>query len=112
LQGPHGLGLDRLDADIRSAGGNVLVAALLGLQRDLGLEHPPGHLSPLCDDGQRGAADIINLGRLQDARNKTFAPIKELLYDEVIVHGVPHPNDSIPSVATLPTSVAQIAVWL
>ena len=41
----------------------------------------------------------MDVGRLQDVLNKTFAPIKELLYDEVIVRGVPHSNDGIPSVA-------------
>jgi hypothetical protein len=55
---------------------------------------------------------MTNAERLQDAPNKTFAWIKELLYDEVVVEGVPHANDSIPSGAALLTSLAQIAVWL
>jgi hypothetical protein len=32
--------------------GGVLALQLLGLQSDLGPEHFPGHLSPLCEDGR------------------------------------------------------------
>jgi hypothetical protein len=62
---------------------------LLGLQRHLGLEHLPRHLSALRTDRQRRRSHAVEVWGLQDLLDKTFAPIEELFDDEVVVHGVP-----------------------
>jgi hypothetical protein len=69
--------------------GDVLPLQLLGLQIDLGLENLWGGLSHLGGDGQRGAADVMEVWRLQDVLHKPFAALKELLDDEIMAHGVP-----------------------
>jgi hypothetical protein len=60
---------------------------LLGLQIDLGLENLWGGLSHLGGDGQQGAADVMEVWRLQDVLPKSFAALKELLDDEIMAHG-------------------------
>jgi hypothetical protein len=62
---------------------------LLGLQIDLRLENLWSHLSYPGEDGQRGAADVVEVWRLQDVLHKLFVALKELLDDEIMAHGVP-----------------------
>jgi hypothetical protein len=62
--------------------------ALLGLQLNFGLEHGASYVTHVLPDGQGRRRDAVELYGLQDLLNKTFAPIEELLYDEVMVHGV------------------------
>jgi len=69
--------------------GGCLAFQLLGLQIDLGLENPWGGLSHLGGDGQRGAADVMEVWGLQDVHHKPIAVLKELLDDEIMAHGVP-----------------------
>jgi hypothetical protein len=54
---------------------------------------------PHAKTGAADIADVMDVERLQDAPNKTFAWIKELLYDEITVRGVPYSDDGNPSVA-------------
>jgi hypothetical protein len=72
--------------------GDVLPLQLLGSQIDLGLENLWGGLSHLGGDDQRGAADVMEIGRLQDVLHTLLAALKELLDDQIMAHGV-HPTE-------------------
>jgi hypothetical protein len=60
----------------------------LGLQLNFGLEQGASHVTNVRQDGQGSRRDAMELDGLQDMLKKTFAPIEELLYDEVMVHGL------------------------
>jgi hypothetical protein len=86
---PHGSGVAILDIGVRAAASNILASALLGLPRHFGLEDVPDDLSHLRGEGQRGAGDAVEVGRLQKALDKAFAPLQQRLDDDIVVHGVP-----------------------
>jgi len=76
-------------ASILATGCDVRALQLLGLEIDLGLEKVSGYLAHLREDGQGSRRDAVEVCGLQDILNKTFAPLEQVLYDEVMVHGVP-----------------------
>jgi hypothetical protein len=77
------------DASLRAAGFDVRTFTVLRLQGDLGLEDLSRDMAHLLEDRQGSRRDAVKVGRLQDVLNETFVPSQELLYDEVVVHGVP-----------------------
>jgi hypothetical protein len=62
---------------------------LLGLESELGVEHLPGNLAHLRENRAGRRRNAMEIGRLQDILDTTFAPLREALDDEVMVHGVP-----------------------
>ena len=82
-------GVEVSHAAIPATGHDVGALELLRLQSHLGLENRPRHFSELREDGQRCRGHVVEVWGLQDLLDKTFAPIEELVYDELVVHGVP-----------------------
>jgi hypothetical protein len=87
-------GVDVSYAGILATGCDIRALELLRFPSDLGLEHLPGYRSHLLKDGHGSRRDAVEVRRLQDVLDKTFAPSEELLYDEVMVHGVP-PDEKV-----------------
>ena len=77
-----------------ATGGDGCALQVLGLAMDLRLEHLPRHLSHLLNDGQRSGGNAVEIGGLPNVLHQTFAPREELLYDRVMVHGVP-PDEQV-----------------
>jgi hypothetical protein len=66
--------------------------ATIGWER---AERVSRHRSHRREAGQESRSDMVEVRGLPDMLHKTFAPIEEVLYDEVMVHGVPPDEQGI-----------------
>jgi hypothetical protein len=62
---------------------------LLGFQVNFGLEQGATPITAVLKDSQGSCCHTMEVCGRQDILQKTWAPIEELLDDEVVVHGVP-----------------------
>lgn len=79
-----------------ATGGDVRALELLGLLRAVGLQRVSGDLAHLGDDGQRGAGDAVEFGRLHNVHDHALAPIPQWLDDRAVVPRA-SPSDNINS---------------
>jgi hypothetical protein len=69
------------------AGRDPHTPELLRFQGDLRLENVSRDRVQLRENRQRGTSNVVEVGRLQNALDNALAPIQQLLYDELVVHG-------------------------
>jgi hypothetical protein len=67
---------------------------LLGFQVNFGLEQGATPITAVLKDSQGSCCHTMEVCGRQDILQKTWAPIEELLDDEVMVHGVP-PDEKV-----------------
>jgi hypothetical protein len=61
----------------------------ISFQINLGLEKGVRHLPYVFQDAHGCGRNALAVWRMQNLVNQSLAPIHQLLYDDVLVHGVP-----------------------